>query len=207
MHSVLDAMEQHLAEGQRGERLRDGIRIAIIGRPNVGKSSLLNALATREAAIVSPLAGTTRDIIEVCLDIGGFAVILADTAGLRDNTTDSIEQTGIARAKAWLNSADIVLFVADAIVDMAEQLPLLADITDKPLLKILNKTDALEKATPPEGFIPLSVQTGDGFPALHAALQHTLEQLYGGQSSAPLLTRTRHRHAALAATPASMAVS
>jgi tRNA modification GTPase len=202
MHSVLDAMEHHLLEGQRGERLRDGIRIAIIGRPNVGKSSLLNALATREAAIVSPLAGTTRDIIEVCLDIGGYAVILADTAGLRDTTTDTIEQTGIARAKAWLSSADIVLFVADATVDMAEQLPLLADITDKPLLKILNKTDALEKATPPEGFIPLSVQTGDGFPALHTALQQTLEQLYGGQASAPLLTRTRHRHAALAATEA-----
>lgn len=202
INDVLHAIEQHLQEGQRGERLRDGIRIAIVGRPNVGKSSLLNALATREAAIVSPLAGTTRDIIEVCLDIGGYAVILADTAGLRDNTTDSIEQTGIARAKVWLESADIVLFVADATVDLEEQLPLLAEITDKPVLKILNKMDALEKMTPPQGFLPLSVQTGVGFSILHSVLLQNLEQLYGGKSSSPLLTRARHRHAALAASEA-----
>lgn len=202
INDVLHAIEQHLQEGQRGERLRDGIRVAIVGRPNVGKSSLLNALATREAAIVSPLAGTTRDIIEVCLDIGGYAVILADTAGLRDNTTDSIEQTGIARAKAWLESADIVLFVADATVDITTQLPLLRECGEKPVLKILNKVDVAQGKATPEGFLLLSVQTGEGFQALHAALRDVLEQLYGGQSSSPLLTRTRHRHAALAASEA-----
>src|SRR5690606_19062509 len=87
----------HLADNRRGERLRDGLMVAILGAPNVGKSSLLNALSRREAAIVSELPGTTRDVIEVHLDLGGYPVILADTAGLRE-TSDTIEHEGVARA-------------------------------------------------------------------------------------------------------------
>ncbi len=92
-------IEAHLADGHRGERLRDGIAVAILGPPNAGKSSLLNRLARREAAITSPVAGTTRDVIEVAIDLAGYPVVLADTAGLRE-TADAIEQEGLRRALA-----------------------------------------------------------------------------------------------------------
>src|SRR5262249_35857192 len=89
--AMADEIDRHLADNHRGERLRDGIAVAIVGPPNAGKSSLLNALARREAAITSPIAGTTRDVIEVAIDLGGYPVILADTAGLRESA-DEIEQ-------------------------------------------------------------------------------------------------------------------
>jgi len=102
----------HLAD-RRGERLREGLSIAIIGPPNAGKSSLLNLLARREAAIVSETAGTTRDVIEVHLDLGGWPVVLADTAGLRE-TGDAIEQEGVRRARARAAAADLRILVLDA---------------------------------------------------------------------------------------------
>jgi len=121
------AIAHHLADGHRGERLRDGLTIAVVGAPNAGKSSLVNALARREVAIVSPEAGTTRDAIEVHLDLGGYPVILVDTAGLRD-AGGLVEAEGIARARARAGSADLVLalFAADAEPD-AETLALLDD--------------------------------------------------------------------------------
>ena len=100
LHNILgikNAILQHLDDNQRGERLRDGIYVAIVGAPNVGKSSLLNLLVRREAAIVSAVAGTTRDVIEVHLDLAGYPAIVADTAGLRD-TGDEIETEGVRRA-------------------------------------------------------------------------------------------------------------
>ena len=102
-----------MADGHRGERLRDGIAVAIVGPPNAGKSSLLNQLARREAAITSPIAGTTRDVIEVAIDLAGYPVVLADTAGLRE-TADAIEQEGLRRALARAESAELRLFVFDA---------------------------------------------------------------------------------------------
>ncbi len=108
----------HLADARRGERLRDGITVAVVGAPNAGKSSLVNALARRDVAIVSPEAGTTRDAIEVHLDLDGYPVILIDTAGLRE-AGGSIEAEGIARARARAAEADLVLalFAADAELD------------------------------------------------------------------------------------------
>ena len=103
----------HLADGHRGERLRDGISVAIVGPPNAGKSSLLNRIARREAAITSPIAGTTRDIVEVAIDLGGYPVVLADTAGLRDSS-DAIEQEGLRRALRRAEEAELRLFVFDA---------------------------------------------------------------------------------------------
>ncbi len=102
-----------MADRHRGERLREGVSIAIVGAPNVGKSSLLNALARREAAIVASRAGTTRDVIEVHLDLGGYPVILADTAGLRESD-DEIEAEGIRRARARAAAADLKLVLCDA---------------------------------------------------------------------------------------------
>src|SRR6266581_3013246 len=104
---------RHLADGHRGERLRDGIAVAIVGPPNAGKSSLLNQLARREAAITSPIAGTTRDVIEVAIDLAGYPVIFADTAGLRDSG-DAIEAEARRRAVARAESAELRLFVFDA---------------------------------------------------------------------------------------------
>ncbi len=104
---------RHLADGHRGERLRDGITVAIVGPPNAGKSSLLNRVARREAAITSPIPGTTRDIVEVAIDLAGYPVILADTAGLRDSD-DPIEQEGLRRARHRAAEAEIRLFVFDA---------------------------------------------------------------------------------------------
>ena len=102
-----------LADAKRGERLRDGLVVAIAGPPNSGKSTLLNRIARREAAIVSPFAGTTRDVIEVHLDLDGYPVTLLDTAGIRD-TDDPVEREGVARARARAAAADLVLWVIDA---------------------------------------------------------------------------------------------
>src|SRR5207237_7807457 len=105
-------IERHLADGHRGERLRDGIDVAIVGPPNAGKSSLLNRIARRDVAITSPVPGTTRDVIEVAIDLGGYPVVLADTAGLRDSA-DAIEQEGNRRAVQRAEQAEIRLFVFD----------------------------------------------------------------------------------------------
>src|SRR5690606_32798099 len=100
-------------DGRRGEILREGFHIAIIGPPNAGKSSLLNWLAQRDAAIVSDTAGTTRDVVEVRLDLGGWPVIVADTAGLRE-TAETVEREGIRRARARAEAADLVIALLDA---------------------------------------------------------------------------------------------
>ena len=106
-------IEAALADGRRGERLREGLTVAIAGPPNAGKSTLLNRLARREAAIVSPYAGTTRDVIEVHLDLDGWPVTLLDTAGIRDSD-DPVEREGVRRARDRAAGADLVLWVVDA---------------------------------------------------------------------------------------------
>ena len=119
VHAGITRLQAEIAahlDDRRGERLRDGLHIAIIGPPNAGKSSLLNLLARRDAAIVSEIAGTTRDVIEVHLDLGGWPVVLADTAGLRESG-DAIEQEGVRRARARAASADLRLLVLDATGD------------------------------------------------------------------------------------------
>ena len=108
-----DEIAAALAHSGRGERLRDGLVVAIAGPPNSGKSTLLNRLARREAAIVSPYPGTTRDVIEVHLDLAGYPVTLLDTAGIRDSD-DPVEQEGVRRARARAAAADLVLWVTDA---------------------------------------------------------------------------------------------
>lgn len=112
--SLSDEIGAHLVDGRKGERLREGVRTAIIGAPNVGKSSLINLLCQKSVSIVTNIAGTTRDIIESHYNIGGYPVLLADTAGLRLSTDDVVENEGIQRAKAYLETTDLILLVIDA---------------------------------------------------------------------------------------------
>ena len=172
----------HLDDGGRGERLRDGIEVAIVGPPNVGKSSLLNRLARREAAIVSDEAGTTRDVLEVRLDIGGVPVTLADTAGLRE-AAGAIEREGVRRALERAERADLRLVVAAPEAgDFALARP--GDI------RLLNKIDL--GAEVPAGVIGVSAATGAGLDLLEAALAEKVGLAYG-VSEHPLITRARHR--------------
>jgi tRNA modification GTPase len=154
--ALRDSIAEHLADARRGERLRDGLAIAVVGAPNAGKSSLVNALARRDVAIVSPEAGTTRDAIEVHLDLGGYPVILIDTAGLRE-APGLVESEGIRRARARAGAADLVLALFAANVEPdAETLRLLDEravvVRSKADLTLLdNSASPLEGEVGPEG--------------------------------------------------------
>jgi tRNA modification GTPase len=160
----------------------------VIGAPNVGKSSLVNALAQRDVAIVTPFAGTTRDVIEVALDLDGLPVTLLDTAGLRDSE-DPIEREGIARARARAASADLRLLVVDDPADLPG-----AEGVEPATLQVLNKLDRLVRQDLPAGAIGVSATTGDGLDSLLAALAARARTLLPGTDEV-LLTRARHRTA------------
>jgi tRNA modification GTPase len=176
-----------LDDNRRGERLRDGLFVAIVGAPNAGKSSLLNALARRDAAIVSETPGTTRDVIEVRLDLAGYPVTLADTAGLRE-TADAIEIEGIRRALKTAGEADLRLVLFDASKPEDAVTRALAAAPD---LVLHTKTDL---APAPTGARGVSVKTGAGIDALLAELAARAQRLCGGEGG-PALTRARHRAA------------
>src|SRR5665213_3865816 len=175
----------HLAD-RRGERLRDGAEIVILGPPNAGKSSLLNAIAKRDAAIVTPEAGTTRDLIEVRLDLDGYAVTLVDTAGLRE-TTSVVEREGIRRAEERARNADLVLWLIDAShpVTVAPPLP--------GALSVLSKID-LAPGPAPAGVVAISAVTGAGIAVLLALVTGRVAALAPPVAS-PVFTRARHRAA------------
>jgi tRNA modification GTPase len=194
----------------QGERLREGLRVAIAGPPNAGKSTLLNRLAQREVAIVSPHAGTTRDVIEVHLNLGGFPATLLDTAGLRE-VKDPVEQEGVRRAWKAVGEADLVLWVIDAAAaDPASGvLPgRLAGVGAQTWV-LLNKTDQLEPAAaaeraaklsgPPVGepLVTLSAKTGAGLAELLKALAKFAHEFFTAEDV--LVTRERHRIALRAA--------
>jgi tRNA modification GTPase len=179
---VSQQIRAHLDDAGRGEALREGVRLAIIGPPNAGKSSLLNLLAQRDVAIVSDIAGTTRDVIEVQLDLGGVLVIAADTAGLRDSS-DTIEAEGVRRALARAREAHLTLLLQDGDA-AAPRAAIPADLT--PDFVVWNKADL----TPHDG-ISISLKTGQGVSALLEMLQQRVQQKFTGE--APALTRARHR--------------
>jgi tRNA modification GTPase len=185
-HSELEAVwreiEKHLDDGRRGEILREGLHVAVIGSVNAGKSSLVNALAQREVAIVTDTPGTTRDVIEVRLDLKGFPVVLSDTAGLR-TATDPVELEGVRRAMARAETADIRILVLDGTEPSGGSMPQ-AEII------VHSKADLV--ADRREG-VWISSKTGEG-------LDHLIDELAGiaseglGGDSVPL-TRARHRNA------------
>lgn len=188
-------IEAHLADHRRGEIVRDGFTVVILGAPNVGKSSLLNALARRDVAIVSSVPGTTRDAIEVDLDLGGYAVTLIDTAGLRD-TTDEIESEGIRRARAKAQYADLRLGVFDA-AEFVNDSRVSPELVEGDAI-VLNKCDvpaaATQAVTAPLHCMRISAKTGEGIDALLAWLESQVIARAGGSESMPM-TRARHREA------------
>ena len=197
--AVAREVAAHLADGGRGERLRAGAEVAVVGPPNAGKSSLVNRLAKRDAAIVSATPGTTRDVIEVRLDLDGLPVTVSDTAGLRA-TPDAVEREGVRRAERHARTADRVLAVFDATrwpdVDMTA-----ARLGDEGVV-VLNKRDLLDEraaaALPARvggrTAVAVSCLTGDGIDRIEEALKADLGAA-GGVGAAPPLTRARHRNA------------
>ncbi|MET3889859.1 tRNA modification GTPase [Bosea sp. OAE506] len=172
----------------RGERVREGFVVVLAGPPNAGKSSLLNALARRDVAIVSPVAGTTRDAIEVRLDLDGIPVTLIDTAGLRDSA-DAIEAEGVRRARDLAAKADLVLSLRaiDSEADRHQE--------GSSVVPLATKADLTGTLRP--GELPVSVQSGDGLPQL---IELLTRRLAGKDQTEPaLLTRERHRVAVMEA--------
>ncbi|RZJ18232.1 MAG: tRNA uridine-5-carboxymethylaminomethyl(34) synthesis GTPase MnmE [Brevundimonas sp.] len=189
---VLDALAADLraalSDADRGRRVREGYRIVLIGETNAGKSSLFNALIAREAAIVTPIAGTTRDVLDADIMIGGYAVTLSDTAGLRDSD-DVVEAEGIRRARVRAAEADLRLWVRAP----NEVASAAADYVRPGDLVVLNKAD-LGAAPPVDGFetLTLSTLTGQGMPALHDWIAARLQRDLSG-ADFPAVTRERHR--------------
>ncbi|MDB5367134.1 MAG: trmE [Rhodospirillales bacterium] len=178
--SLRDELGDALAEGRRGEALRDGFEIAVLGPPNAGKSSLINYLAGRDAAIVSPIAGTTRDAIEVRLDLGGWPVTLVDTAGLRESD-DEIEQEGVRRARARAEQADLAVWLTEA-TEAGLPSPVEGAIC------VATKTDL---ALAPAGWLGISTITGIGLGALLATLETAVAERLA-TSGVAIPTRERH---------------
>jgi tRNA modification GTPase len=195
MRAVGAEIAQTLDDDHRGERLREGLSVVILGAPNAGKSSLMNALAKRDVAIVSDEAGTTRDVIELHLDLGGYPVLLADTAGLRESGS-KIETEGVRRALDRASRADLKLIVIDGAVWPVIPDAIRAQIDSASLL-ILNKADLLPapmQALSGHQLIAVSALTGTGLSDLLAALKERAAGLLASGDQ-PVLTRQRHREA------------
>ncbi len=191
LQSLRDEMLRHLDDSRRGERLRAGYQIALVGPPNVGKSSLINALAKREVAIVTDEPGTTRDILECHLDLGGYPVTIADMAGLRP-AEGRVEAIGVERARVWAAAADLRLLLFDSSIANAVSAEA-ADLSRPRDLVIATKADLTDLGSAiPRADHMISAMTGQGLDALISALAARAEEALGASES-PALTRQRHR--------------
>ncbi|MCZ6821259.1 MAG: tRNA modification GTPase, partial [Calditrichaeota bacterium] len=171
-----------------GRVLRDGYQVVLVGKPNAGKSSLMNRLSGEDTAIVTEIAGTTRDILRENIDIAGLAVELVDTAGLRDNP-DVIEREGMRRAREAMASADAVLWIQDATDsnsgDTHEPVP-----DGVPVIVVRNKSDLVDEDQPGEGAVVLSAKTGEGLDELRESIRRLAG--YSNLGEGALTARRRH---------------
>jgi len=183
---IAGEIQIHMDDAGRGESLREGLRLTILGPPNAGKSSLINALARRDVAIVSEAPGTTRDVIEIRLNLGGYPLHVADTAGVRE-TRDVIEAEGMRRALSHAAGGLTLLLLDGSLPDPRAGMP--PDLPDPDII-VWNKADLGFQR---EGLC-ISLKTGEGLAMLQAMLQQKVQQRLDG-GGAPLLTRPRHRQA------------
>lgn len=187
INQLKNQISLHLNDQKRGQKIKDGLTLAIIGEPNVGKSSLLNFLAKSEVAIVSDIAGTTRDIIEVHLDIAGYAIKIADTAGIRQSS-EKIEQEGIKRAISKAKEADLVILVLDASNPIIKQE--FEGFLDKAII-LVNKSD-LSDLEPKISHLKVSLINQKNTDKIFELLETEVKKLMVGASSS-LITQERHR--------------
>ena len=185
LNDLLGDLDQALRDGNITERIRDGFKIAILGKPNSGKSTLLNQLAKREAAIVTDIPGTTRDIVEVRLTMGGFLVWIADTAGLRE-TNDIVEAEGVRRARLAAQEADLRIWLYDAGEEFSEQMAQPSDLV------VANKSDLWPAKSVSRETMSIAAKSGLGVGALEAEIVRRLSDLTQS-AGAPMITRARHR--------------
>lgn len=190
---LLRSITCHLDDGRRGEIVRDGFHVMLAGLPNAGKSSLLNAMVRREAAIVSPEAGTTRDIVEVVMDLEGFRIVVSDTAGIREGE-GVVEREGVRRALALGERADLVVWLDDAGCQ-AGDIPAALVEGGADLVRVASKADlapaGLDESA---GVVRVSVRTGEGLEALEKLIIARARAAAGDREE-PVLTQHRHREA------------
>lgn len=182
-------VEHWLQQGSQGKLLSDGLRLVLLGAPNAGKSTLLNLLLGRQRALVTPLAGTTRDTLEEGLVLGGVPVVLVDTAGVREAAGDLVEELGIARSREEAQQADLLVWVVDGSLPEPPEVALAALLEDRPHLTLLTKRD-LGLANWTEGWNALAVSLLDGRdePRILQALTERVRALAGDQSELFRLT-------------------
>jgi tRNA modification GTPase len=186
-HGIIEEIQGHMDDSGRGESLREGLRLTILGPPNAGKSSLINALARRDVAIVSDIPGTTRDVVEARLDLGGYLLQVADTAGVRD-TADAIEAEGVRRALSHAAGGMTLLLLDGSLANPRAGLP--AGLPEPDLI-VWSKSDLGRRR---DG-LSISLKTGEGVQELVKMLQQKVQHKLESKDGAPLLTRPRHRHA------------
>ncbi len=185
LETLKASLKTALEEGNITERIRDGFKIAILGKPNAGKSTLLNQLAKRDAAIVTDIPGTTRDVVEVRLTLGGYLVWISDTAGLRE-TDDVVEAEGVRRALKAGEAADIRIWLYDGREDFV------SDHVQPNDLVVANKKDLVAPEHVSRETLQISAKDGDGIEAVESALKSKLSDLTQNVG-APIITRARHR--------------
>jgi tRNA modification GTPase len=198
IESAIAGVDALLRTANAGILYREGVKVVLAGRPNVGKSSLMNALLRTDRAIVTPIPGTTRDVIEEAANVRGIRMRIVDTAGMRE-TSDQVEQIGVERTRASLEAADIALYIVDAAEgETPEDVQLRAEIADVPVISVWNKFDLVPPNTAiPDGAIPVSARDAWNIDKLEAAIVDTAARgaAVAVEDAGAVVTHSRHRHA------------
>lgn len=188
LKKLINEIEKHIETASSAQLIKQGLRVAIIGKPNVGKSSIFNKIIGENKAIVSNIAGTTRDIVDASLDINGFKVNISDTAGLNEKTNDKIEKKGIKKALDTAAKADIKIYMIDGIRSLDEK-----KIDDNTIV-LFNKIDKKQIANLPKYIIPISVKSGENWAKFWNTFVHKIKSKMQNSADATL-TQQRYKNA------------